>query len=235
MVRRVTEEGARRSSGRPGFSDAEDPRPRRFAREAWRAAGWFPRHLERHDTLVGDPITAEVFSAEWAAEHFRDLDLSKLRDALEAFDRRGGSVMICGPRGRGKTQLACWLGMRDALIPEGAPGQAAADYRQQYVVWRARLEAQRATFDDERGRGLRLPDLLGANLVVLDEVQEDSKSDFARSELTLLIDHRYGHMRRSIVVANCKPEQLQETLGTSAFSRLNETGGVLYCDWEPYR
>lgn len=189
---------------------------------AFRGAGWSVRHYETLRALSAAP-DVDVHRAMFARVGATQLDR-----ALAAIDAQSGSLVLCGGRGRGKTQFACWLGLRDAILHGGD-----SRYSQRYVVWR------RACADEKRffaGHGVsRMDELERADFLVLDEVQEELEREYGRGALTDLIDRRYGEMLRTVVIAATTPDRLQDLLGTSALTRLNETGLTVHCEWEPYR
>lgn len=188
----------------------------------WNAAAWYELHRER--------LLAGARSAGSARAFFDRVPPRQLEGCLETLSQPGGSLVLIGPRGVGKTQLACYLGLVDAQ----ERGTKTADYMQRYRVWGNALDLARDAFAAGTG-GEALRALHHVDFLVLDEIQEDAQTDFARRALTQLVDVRYGARLRSIFIANATADELQKTLGPSAFSRLNEVGAVVDCKWEAYR
>jgi hypothetical protein len=78
--------------------------------------------------------------------------------------------------------------------------------------------------------GPRLPELL-----VIDEVQVRSNTEWETNQLTGLIDTRYGTRATTLLVANLPAQELLDHLGTSAAGRLVEDGGIVTCAGPSYR
>jgi DNA replication protein DnaC len=69
------------------------------------------------------------------------------------------------------------------------------------------------------------------SLLVIDEIGKRGETAWEGNLLFELLNNRYADMTDTIVIANLGPQELAENLGSSITSRLNETGGVIHCDW----
>lgn len=148
-------------------------------------------------------------------------------EKLQACKDRLGSgtlIILCGARGRGKTQLAVEL-MRH-LANDGRPSR--------YLTLHDLSVTLKATFDDrsqtEAGviSRLRRPRLL-----VMDEVGKVPITDWLHAPFFSVIDKRYADMRDTILISNHAQADLSEALGASVVRRANGTGGVIDASsWE---
>ena len=191
--------------------------------DEWKGAGYWPRHRIPLANVEGSIL-------EFGVKYFDRIDEAKLGAAIETLCTSGGTLFIHGPRGTGKTQLAAYLSMAVAVLQ----GDAAYAITQEYWSWPELLAAEKLTFDHPNMASVignaRITDML-----TIDEVQEGSTTDFARQSLTRLIDYRYGHMHRTILIANLQAEAIDGNVGTSVYSRLCETGAFMEIDNKPYR
>ena len=139
--------------------------------------------------------------------------------------KSGGIVSLIGPRGTGKTRLACEC-MRD-IAPELGLYTTAMG-----LFLRLRATYQKNSTEAE----VEVVELLSkAKLLVIDEIQERGNSAWEDRLLTHILDKRYGALLPTIVVANLTEAALAECLGDSIVSRLQETGGVLHVDGKSHR
>jgi len=211
----------------PGAASTSPEAERRLraAVQAWRDAGWYPRHRDRLSEAASGVAPADL-AAQRAL--FARIPGPILTSAERALRQRGGSLILTGPRGTGKTQLACWLSLVHAV-------ETKSDrYTQAYRVWTDLPDSIRQLAREGTGSDQAYA-LRGTTLLVLDEVQEDLGTPTARGAFTRLIDYRNGHYLSTVVIANLPLDELEKTLGASAFSRMNETGVVVDCKWEAYR
>jgi DNA replication protein DnaC len=152
-------------------------------------------------------------------QEYKDL----ARDLLALGDRSDelAVMAIGGPRGVGKTALACGL-VRDFYE------------RGKYGFIRDTLVLLQEITDAPFDRKEYLRDRVRrADLVVFDEVQERDES-FKRheGELVALINHRYAAQRATLILTNLEPEALAGNLGDSIVRRLIETGGFRAATWD---
>ena len=183
----------------------------------WRGAGYPERHVRK---LMGPKGFA--VELEWP-------DDEKVDKAARALNFAGSSVVLVGPRGTGKTQLATYLGLVMAHVHNPT---------QKYSTLAGLLQ-------DEKDSWNRPPELDGLNrptsplkkakevgLLVLDEVQEIAGTDWEMAQFVRLFDERYGAMKRTILISNQTPEALKEFVGPSVWSRITETGLLVLCGGE---
>ena len=159
----------------------------------------------------------------------------KADKAHDALNKAGSCVILVGPRGTGKTQLATELGL--LMYQE-------EQLTQRYATLSGLLQ-------DEKDSWNKPPELDAFNrptsplkkaqsvgLLVLDEIQEVASTDWAMAQLIRLFDARYGDMKRTILISNLMPEAMEKFVGPSIWSRVTETGLLVLCggkDWGSFR
>lgn len=138
-------------------------------------------------------------------------------------------LILCGDRGPGKTQMATYWGREMAENNKKALYFKANKFLNQY-----RLE-----FDsDPRMKTMAREtqrDAKHAALLILDEWSELAGSDWEMRQMTELIDERYDAMLATVIITNNQPAKAAEAVGRSIWSRAEQTGGVVVCDWPSYR
>lgn len=139
-----------------------------------------------------------------------------------------GIVAIVGIRGTGKTQLAVAI----ALLGLGVRWQSAL-YRRAMDMF----IALRATYDDaEKRESALIAQFVDTPLLIIDEMQERSQSEWEQRTLTHIIDRRYGSMRPTLMIGNFEnAKAFASHVGASIASRCVETGGIMVPKWESFR
>ncbi|MFC9486428.1 ATP-binding protein [Streptomyces hydrogenans] len=124
----------------------------------------------------------------------------------------GPSLRIVGPTGTGKTHQA--YGAIRALLTAGVrlrwEAVTAADLY-------ARLRP-RPGFDSERD----LQSLMRCPLLLLDDLGAAKTSEWTEELTYRLINHRYEHLRPTLITTNLTTRHLRQVLGDRVASRLSE-------------
>ncbi|GAA5497627.1 hypothetical protein Rhal01_03823 [Rubritalea halochordaticola] len=157
------------------------------------------------------------------ASHEKMLSLS---DRVAAGD---ALLILCGDRGGGKTQMATWWAHQRQRAGHPCGWYYKAHdllelIRQQYEGGQTAVDA-RKTLERTRRTGY----------LVIDEFSELAGSEWERRTLTNLVDHRYDALKTTVIITNHPPQDIPAALGRSIWSRAEETGGVVCCDWGSYR
>ena len=151
--------------------------------------------------------------------------------AWRALQEPDGCVLLLGPRGVGKTQLAIELSLQAAR-----KGLTRFPGSQMYRVLAELFRDEKRTFGASEGQRVTPIDRASdVGLLVLDEIQERFESAWEDRELTMLFDRRYRDMRRTILLANLTVVDAPKRLPASMWSRIVECGVVIECNWPSFR
>lgn len=150
-------------------------------------------------------------------------------DNFSKHKREGRCMLLLGKVGTGKTHLA--TSAASVLINER---MVKAIYRTVGSV----IGDIKATFSDKSGDSEAhiMRELIGADLLVLDEVGATKQSEFELATLFSIINGRYEQGRPMIIVSNLSPAELNDALGVRCVDRIRENGciGVAF-EWESHR
>ncbi|HEV7938184.1 MAG TPA: ATP-binding protein [Solirubrobacteraceae bacterium] len=124
----------------------------------------------------------------------------------------GRGVWIMGDIGTGKTTLAMLIS-KAAL----AAGRTVAIYSLPRL-----LNLIREAIEDDDGVVGFLDRLATVDLLHLDDVGAENRTDWALEQLYSIINTRYEEERSIIVTTNLKPDELAEQIGPRTVSRLTE-------------
>lgn len=165
----------------------------------------------------------EQKSPKWA--EVRDLLVTRMQYA------DGFLVALLGISGPGKTQIGV------SVIQSACQALMTARYIRALDLF---THIRRAYTPRPRGEaGLSDADLIEPffkyDLLVIDECHQRSESDFEQNMLSNLLDHRYGDMRCTIMIANQSKEEFARSVGSSITSRIHECGEAIMCDWPSFR
>lgn len=139
----------------------------------------------------------------------------------------GFLVTLVGDRGPGKTQLA------QQVIAVTTKGHDRPALYARAMTFFLEL---RATFSrEEQSEADVIARYCEPLLLVVDEMQDRGESAWEDRMLRHMLDVRYGDKKDTILIANLKPDAMQESLGASICDRLRETGGIIECTWPSFR
>lgn len=156
--------------------------------------------------------------AEWT----RKLELTKKMTS------DGGLVLLIGDRGTGKTRLAAEV-IRDRLSWIPMPDH----YTTAMEIFLNIRDAYGKK--GPQTEGSIVAELSRCRLLVIDEIQERSNSEWEDRIITHVIDRRYGANLPTIIIGNLTPESMERNLGESVVSRASETGGIIVMTGKSYR
>lgn len=138
-----------------------------------------------------------------------------------------GVAVLLGPRGTGKTQMACNIAHEVCF---GA-GKGVRYFRLSDFAADMRSSVFNGTTREDNwlNRYAVLP------LLVLDELHECVGSEFEAVLFRGTIDRRYMKRRPTILISNYLPDEFAKAAGKSVMSRISECGKVFTCNWKSYR
>jgi DNA replication protein DnaC len=145
---------------------------------------------------------------------------------------RGSILILVGPRGTGKTQLAV-----DAIIDRFSDPYIDDAQRPRYAKLADVFREIRACYrEDSIDSEIAIFQKYSkASVLVIDEAQERAETDFENRTLTQIIDKRYDAMLDTIVISNFTKDEMGKSMGPSIVSRIHECGQVIECNWPSFR
>lgn len=139
---------------------------------------------------------------------------------------KGGSLVLTGLPGTGKTHLACAIG--NQIMPEY---MASVKFGAVSSI----IRGIRSTYGGKGSETQAVSDLLLPDLLIMDEIGAEGGSDHDTKLLFEIINKRYENLRPMIVISNLNADELLKYLGHRAMDRFKECGTVLAFDWASYR
>lgn len=168
-------------------------------------------------------------------EHGKTLEIENLWGSKAAEIGQGVGkgmlLLLFGPPGTGKTQLATEL-VRKGITDHGMNGYFLTGYWLKLAVkdsWSTNSEKQ--LIDRLRGTGI----------LVIDEIdwlfgnKETATEDYWTSSFYHILNCRYNDMLDTVLTSNRTLPELKRILPAPVWGRINETGGVIstegWIDW----
>lgn len=199
-------------------AEAREHRNRRVAGIA--AASGIPARFAGRDfagyraTVPGQKIALSVCQA------FADSWPEKKAD--------GGSLVLTGGPGTGKTHLACAVAnavMRDHL--------AVCKFGTVATVLRFIKDTYRR--DSELTEQGAIERLVQPDLLIVDEVGVQIGSEHEKMLMFEVLNARYQECRPTILISNLAADELETFMGQRVMDRYRECGAVLAFDWQSHR
>jgi len=185
-----------------------------------------------------DEIAKSLRKWGFPTRHIQNLDkmtgegLSCARDKSGKILAGDAIIVLCGARGPGKTQIATFWAAELLKLEKKARGS-------RYYKAHDLLCLIRQQFDDDRNLKGSAREVLTRSkkisLLVIDEWSELSGTEWEMRTMTNIIDHRYDNLLPTVIITNHAPREAIEAIGKSIWSRAEETGGIVVCDWKSYR
>jgi DNA replication protein DnaC len=140
--------------------------------------------------------------------------------------RTGGSLILSGQPGTGKSHLA------GAVLQAILPQHVGA-----YVTLMDLIRGLRDTWrrDSEVTENQFLTRLEAIPLLVIDEIGVQYGTDGERAILFDVLDRRYRNMRPAILMTNLSKDEFRVAIGDRVFDRLTEVARWVPFDWGSYR
>lgn len=181
---------------------AADQERRRRA-ELWRNCGIPRRHRE----------TIDSGGLNWPDENREPVN--RAREVVSA----GGLLLLLGPWGTGKTQLAAAL-CKYVVLTTGRD----ARYRR-FADLLSEMRQECYTNGGSDAQLMRRLSRIG--LLVVDEVHHRRWTQDEELWLLRLLDHRYGEKAPTVLIANLTPDEMRSALNPAIVDRMFEAGAVV--------
>lgn len=137
----------------------------------------------------------------------------------------GVIIGIVGGEGTGKTQMAVEC-MR----------HVTAELRlARYETATGIALTLKATFGGNGSELDELRKLVRPSLLVIDEIDKMRQSGWATATFFHLLSMRHNAIRDTIVMGNCQPDELRQTLTDYGLARMKQGGGIIECTWPSFR
>jgi len=178
----------------------------------------------------------ETTSDGWGARYIVPIQNTSQRweqayNQTSSIVAKNGVVIIVGDRGRGKTRIAAEIS-RDGNFPNDlASRDKTSCYRRATEI----ICELRTAMISRVGETATIRRLSAVGLLVIDEFQERSETEWENRMISTILDRRYADNLPTILIANLTKEQLGPALGPSIVDRASENGRRIDFTWNSYR
>jgi DNA replication protein DnaC len=162
------------------------------------------------------------------------------KDVNKILKGNGAIVALVGPRGLGKTVLSIqivikriwrWKDTNMGYRPyPWMPYRKLSDLMGRYKP----LYADFGSIGMDELESARKA-LVGAPLLIIDEVGDYDDSKIRQRLLSDLLDRRYSALTDTLLISNQEPEAFAASVGQSVVSRISECGAIIPCNWPSFR
>lgn len=182
-----------------------------------------PDELTKSVKILAKTGFCDRYRDEW--ERPEDTDWQTIFSQALWIVGEGGTIVLTGNRGTGKTRLAAEV-IRDKCRVSGV-----------YITALGLFLRLRSAFNSKKGESEAeiVEALTAAPVAVIDEIQERGGSEWEDRILTHIIDQRYSAVKPTIIIANLKAEEIEGQLGPSIVDRIKERGGIIEMKGESHR
>ena len=137
-------------------------------------------------------------------------------------------AVLTGKHGSGKTQLGVEM-MRHQIddLHRSAVFLSATEF---FIQVKATYRPDSQTSEADVLAKYAKPGLL-----VVDEIEKRGASEWENNLIFHLFNRRYNAVKDTLLISNLPESELCQHLGPALVSRLNETGGVISCNWASRR
>lgn len=141
---------------------------------------------------------------------------------------KGFLIVLHGRNGNGKTQLAVeMMRHQTGVLFKSALFTTSTEF----------FMSVKATYkpDASQDEASLVSEYCKPSLLVVDEIEKRGASEWENNLLFHLFNRRYNDLKDTLLISNLGQAELDAHLGPSLVSRLNETGGMIHCEWPSRR
>lgn len=194
---------------------------------------WARENQQRESQAKHDRMMSLWDAAGIPARHQRPFTAAEDSPWFGAFEEvmgspRGSTLLLCGNRGTGKTQLACKVAAQSCRNLESARYTTAVEF---FLHLREAMKGENVDASERR----LLTEYSAYHLLIIDEAHERGETDWEDRMLTHLLDRRYRELRTTILITNQRKAEALDALGPSIVDRIRECGGIIECSWPSFR
>lgn len=156
-----------------------------------------------------------------------DASVATVRDYIDhyaEYAEAGKGLVICGPVGTGKSHMAAAVSI-----------EAYKSRLVWRVIWRDAGRFIRSLAPDADNRHGNLRDYITENLLVIDDLGGEYRTDWSTGLLEDVISRRYDRQRPTILTTNLAPDDIQRDYGDRLWDRLRDVNSVVVLAGESYR
>lgn len=201
-----------------------------------RSASRFKPETEDAAPPTREEICKKLNGAGYPARHIVHIDKMEGPGVVVALRlinarRRDWNACLWGGNGTGKTQIA---------VKVAAARFAAQKPAGRYVTLPDLLVAMKSGISREIPQDEILRPFRTAGFLVIDECQDggstEKSNEWVRDTLRQIADVRYREFRPTLWICNANStDEISTHLGQRIVDRINETGGLIHCNWPSYR
>lgn len=136
-----------------------------------------------------------------------------IKTAIEFIEEKHQGLFLTGTVGSGKTYLACAIAKEVILKGDMVRFMSAPEIFQRI----------RATFNGQKDTEKEIIDTMcKIDCLILDDLGAEKVSDFTVDRLYLIIDYRYGEMKKTIITSNLDLTEIKNKIHDRLASRICE-------------
>jgi DNA replication protein DnaC len=161
---------------------------------------------------------------------------TQIKSLLSRPSRTGRIIALVGPRGLGKTTIAGQLIQDRAWDDSLLPWHRRPPYRKASELVK-KFKSSYSDFGSIDNEYLihRFNDYVRHPFLIIDEWHESEDLRVHNRLMTDLLDQRYAWGNHTLIISNQTTEQFTETTNESTLSRMQESGGLIKCEWPSFR